>query len=189
MDDNNSENKEKIEQFRRLYAKWGKKRASKSARENFARKGGFFRTKRRKQLLGLLGKSGGRYGKNTESDFCYDVREQVKTALIDLLLFIRTADDKDLHQILNKETLQPIVEALFLSHSIQDFPKPDAERAKIALMFIQKGFEYLQKTTTTLATSSQERMIDDAVSIAKQLTLLLVPESDRASIISSGIGL
>ena len=183
MDDKISEDREKVEEFRRLYQKWGKKRDRKNARENFARKGGFFRTKRRKQLLGLLGKSGGRYGKNTEADFWYDVREQVTTALIDLLLFIRTTEDKDLHQVLKKETLQPIVEALFLSYSIRDIPKPNADKAKIALMFIEKSLEYLRRTTTSLTTSSQERMIADALDISKQLTALLLSDSERIAIL------
>ena len=177
------------EEFRQLYSKSENKRSDFIAGEDFARRGGFFTKKKRKQLLSLLGKSGGRTGKNTKIHFRHEVRETVETALIDLLLFIRTADDNDLHQVLKKDTLEPIVKALFLFYSIRDFPKPDAERAKIALMFIQRSFEYLQKTTTVLTTSSQERMIDDAVSTAKQLTLLLVPESDRSEVISSGRGI
>ena len=188
MDNNRFELTRLQEEFRQSYTKTENKRSDFIAREDFARRGGFFGKKRRKQLLGLMGQSGGRVGKNTKTHFRQEVRETVETALIDLLLFIRTAEDKDLHQVLNKETLEPIVKALFLSYSIRDFPEPNADRAKIALMFIEKSFEYLRKTST-LITSSQERMVEDAVSVGKQLTLLLVPESDRSAVLSSGTGI
>ena len=176
-------------EFRQLYGRTENKRSDFIVGENFARSGGFFRTKKRKQMLGLMGKSGGRTGENTMVHFWQEARELVETALIDLNLFIRTADDKDVYRVVNKETFQPIVEALLFPNSIQEIPKPDPERAKIALVLIIKSLEYLRTSTARFTTSSQERMIKDAVDISKQLTALLLPDNERMTVLMEGQGI
>jgi hypothetical protein len=54
------------------------------------RKGGIFTAKTRGNLLGISTK--GRKSRYKDYDFCYDVRNQVKAALVDLKLFLETAN-------------------------------------------------------------------------------------------------
>jgi len=166
-------NEEKLlqDKFRRLYK-----------HPDFGGRGGFFRTSKRKQLLGLSRKTG---RDRTMADFRYKVREQVKTALIDLQLFIQTAGDKDIDMVLNRETLEPILDVLFY-RSVQESPKQGAEKAKIAQLLVKYGLEYLRKSTTLVITSSQQRMVDDAIDLSKQLAVLLLPENERAELLRSG---
>jgi hypothetical protein len=98
--------------------------------------GGLFTPIARERLLGLEGQTGrGR----TKSDFWYHVRTSVENGLIDLDLFIETADDKDVNMVLNRVTLDPFVKSLL---SIWN-TKPDKMKAEIAQLFILAGFEYL----------------------------------------------
>jgi hypothetical protein len=176
-------------EFRQLYSRAENKRSDFVAPKGFARKGGFFQTKKREQLLGLRGKSGGRVGDNTMTHFWREVREQVETALIDFLLFIRTAEDKDVNLVIKRETLEPIIRGILEPDQIVPRPKPNPVRAKIALMLIINGLQYLRDTTSSFTTSSQVRMIQDAVDISKQLTALLVPENERAEILTEVVGI
>ena len=146
------------------------------------RKGGFFTEIARNRLLGVERKSG---RDRKDANFWYDVRTTSKTALIDLQLLLETAEDRNIHRVLNREALKPILYALFYS-SLQEPPKQGAEKAKIAQLLIEYGLEYLRKSTTTLITSSQERMIDDAIDVSKQLTALLLPDSERVAVLREG---
>ena len=167
-------NEEKLlqDKFRRLYK-----------HPDFGGRGGFFRTSKRKQLLGLSRKTG---RDRTMADFRYKVREQVKTALIDLQLFIQTADEKDVEMVLNRESLELVIRALLFHYSLQEPPKQGTEKAKIAQLLIEVGFEYLRKSTIQVTTSSQQRMVDDAIDLSKQLAVLLLPESERVAVLRSG---
>jgi len=172
MIDEYSEEKLLQDEFRRLYK-----------HSDFGGRGGFFRTSKRKQLLGLKGKTG---RDRTKADFRYKVRETVKTALIDLQLFIQTAGDKDVDMVLNREALEPVIRALLFPTSVQEPPKQGYEQAKIAQLLVEVGFEYLRKSTVMVSTSSQERKIDNCIRLSKQLTLLLLPENERAELLRSG---
>lgn len=128
--------------------------------------GGIFVKGTRKRLLGL---SPGRPGWDESSaDFRYDVRRYVKQALIDLELFIEVADENDVNNVLNIESLKPIVEVLFW-HPIVDRDGPNLERAKIAQQFIQSGFDYLTMKPLEIST-----IYRDIVVKAIELSHLLV---------------
>jgi hypothetical protein len=172
MNDEYDELKLLQDKFRRLYK-----------HTDFGMRGGIFRTSKRKQLLGLKGRTG---RDRTKADFRYKNRLQVKTALIDLQLFIQTSDDKDVDNVLNRDTLEPVIRTLLFPYSIQEPPKQGAEKAKTAQLLIEVGFEYLRKSTVMVSTSSQERKIDNCIGLSKQLTLLLLPENERAELLRSG---
>lgn len=127
--------------------------------------GGVFTSITRNRLLGISGRTGrGR----TKSDFWYDVRTSVKNALIDLELFIETADDGEINKVLNHETLRPVVFAL-LSTMIDR--KPDKSRAEIAQLFIEIGFHYLTGMSGREIPlgSLRQRVTTDAVELSHLL--------------------
>lgn len=125
-------------------------------------RGGIFTKKTRGRLLGILRQTGrGR----TEHDFWYDVRNYVKTGLIDLELFIEMADKKHVNQVVTKETLTPVVRAL-LFHQILDEAEPDVRRAEIAQLLIHEGFRYLRGGAVTL---SHKRAIEEALDLTNYL--------------------
>jgi hypothetical protein len=136
---------------------------------NYARSGGVFRPKKRKQLLGIYGKAG---RDRTNYNFWYDVREMVKTALIDLQLFMETANQKDVDAVINQESLNGFVNTLF-DHSAQGF-----ERAIVAQMFVECGLQYL-RSKSKFITKNQNQILDDSIETSKQLTLFLIPENQR----------
>ena len=103
------------------------------------RPGGIFDWKTRHRLLGFTRKVG-RDKKN--ANFWYDVRETVKTALIDLQLFIETAEDENVAKVLTKETMEAIVQALFTAQN-RNNPRLIAHKVKIARFFAESGLEYL----------------------------------------------
>ena len=188
MDNNDFEETRLQEKFRQYYAQADNKRSDYMGRADFGRRGGFFRKKRRKQLLGLLGKFGGRTGENTMAYFWNDVTVAVETALIDLLLFIRTGEDI-IHEVINKKTFQPIIEALFFPFDLQDVPKPDSEKAKIALMMVENGLKYL-KATSELITHDQIQTFKNTIQASRQLTALQtlqLPKNERDELFRSDI--
>jgi hypothetical protein len=125
---------------------------------------GIFKTTKRQQLIGrkrIYERKEGedeRYIKNT---FWYRTRNQVRTSLIDLELFIETAGKDNVNQVVTAENLEPIVNALLL-HPILDEEKPDRRRAEIARLFISKGFKYLRSKGGTHL-GFYERIVDDAL--------------------------
>jgi hypothetical protein len=147
------------------------------------RYGGLFTEPMRNGLLDVERKAG-RDRKNI--NFWYDVRKTIKTGLIDLHLFLEVADDKNIKMTLNREKVMPVVRALFFPYSIQESPKQSAERAKIAQLLVEVGFEYLRKSTFLFIDSTQERKIDDAINVSKRLTALLLPENERVAFLRSG---
>ena len=75
--------------------------------------------------------------------FCYSLcffhglREHVKTALIDLYLFLEMAGINNVNMVMKPESLEPIViELLWRKETLA---KPDVNRAEIAKLFIM-GF-------------------------------------------------
>jgi hypothetical protein len=148
--------------------------------ENYARAGGIFSKKKRKQLLGFLEKSGGT-GK-TKSNFWYDTRETVKTALVDLELFLETADNKNVNQVLNVDSLTSVIDALFDTYG----QEKDPTRVMVAFMLIERSFWYLRAISQKYLMPTQERQIEDAINLAKQLALLVLPEEKRSSFLNSG---
>lgn len=149
--------------------------------ENYARAGGIFSKKKRKQLLDVIWKSGGKAGhgksgleRRTLSNFWYDARESVKTALIDLQLFLETANDKDVDAVITPEALSGVLSFLL------DRSRGSGERAKVAQLLAEQSLEYLRHKSKYV-TKSQGQILDDAIEASKQLTLLLLPEKERDS--------
>jgi hypothetical protein len=143
---------------------------------DYARQGGFLKTKKRKQLLGIFGQAG---RDRKKYDFWHDVRQTVKTALIDLELFIETADDNDVNTAVNKETLGEVILALLYN------AKADSARARIAQLCAEHGLRYLRDISKYI-TQSQKRTIEDAIGLSKQLTILLLPDKERDDFFYSG---
>ena len=143
----------------------------------YARRGGIFTAVRRKQILGILRKTG---KDRREDDFWYDVRETVKSALIDLKLFSDMVDDKNITQVLNFDSLEPVVEAFL------DRLRKDPNRAIVASMLIERSFQYLSAINGSIIMPSQERQIEEAINLSKQLTVLVLPEDKRKSFVWSG---
>jgi hypothetical protein len=147
---------------------------------------GIFVKKKRKQLLGIVAKSGGKAGhgkggfdRKTLSNFWYDVRESVKTALIDLQLFLETANDKDVDAVITREALSGVLSVL-LSPS-----RGNGERAKVAQLLAEQSLEYLRHKSKYV-TKSQSQIFEDAIEASKQLTLLLLPEKERGNFFWTG---
>lgn len=127
MKTDKGEEQRTIDKFRLLYAH---------------RQGGIFWGKTRERIMTKRGLSGRSRAINT---FWYRQRENVKTALIDLQLFIEMAGKDQVNQVVTRETLKPVVEAL-LSKPIEDRAKAELTRAEIAQLFIETGFNYLRAT-------------------------------------------
>ena len=145
--------------------------------ENYIRSGGIFGFKKRKQLLGVIEKSEGTCikeedEKTTFYNFWYKIRKTVKTTLIDLQLFIETANKKDVNLVLDKDTVQNFLTTL-LYH-----PKEDAMNVKIAQMLAEQGLSYLRYKSQYI-TQAQINSIDETILMTKQLTIMELPENER----------
>lgn len=147
---------------------------------------GIFVKQKRKQLLGIVPKSGGKAGhgkggleRKTLSNFWYDVRESMRLALIDTELFLETADEKDIDAVMTSEAIGKVVSALLGAS------RSDGERAKVAQMLAESGLNYLGRESKGL-TRSQSQIFDDAIEASKQLTKLLLPEKERDSFLWVG---
>jgi hypothetical protein len=136
---------------------------------------GIFTTKTRKRLSGTLGLSG---RDRTKKDFWFDRRKEVKAALVDLQLFIEAADEDQANQVINRDALEPIVSALFQEPAALGLVDPSQklehpqlylERAKIAQLFIQRGFEYLGNMNLSVMTLSHKRTFDEALDLGEFL--------------------
>ena len=135
-------------------------------RRLITRRGGIFTSKARKRLLGL---SPGRPGwSESSADFRHDMREYVKQALIDLELFIETADEKDINRVINVETIEPVINSYFTL----DFG-PHAERsifkAELARKMVYDGFYYLRVTQYGNVPDYESKIIDEALDVSKNL--------------------
>src|SRR3990170_9109274 len=122
--------KELQEKYRKLYGK------------DFSGSGIFVK-KKRKQLLGLIAKSGG--DNKTLSNFWYDVRENVKCGLIDLQLFIETSGMENTYRVLEYQRVEPIFKELLLSEWVSEYVDYTSDKAKIAHMLVETGLKCLRQ--------------------------------------------
>jgi len=120
---------------------------------------GLFTNKVRKQLLTQPHSRG-----HSKSMFWYRIRNQVRSALVDLEMFTALANRHNVDQVMTTETVGPIVKTL-LYHT---FPDPDRSRALIAELFIAEGFAYLRRNCD-VGTSANEQAIDIALNVANYL--------------------
>jgi hypothetical protein len=138
--------------------------------------GGIFTFRKRGQLLGMEGLPGrkktGKNEKTAENEFWYNTRRYVKNALIDLRLFVEVAGRKNVNQVITRDSLKPIVEAL-LWYPIVDHAEPNVNLAEIAQLLIEEGFGYLcgmfQFDSEHSISSSMRRTIADAIDGSKHL--------------------
>jgi hypothetical protein len=171
MDDVSEDLKYLQKKYRRLY----------KTSDYYAR-GGLFNRKKRQQLLGLYGKSG---RDRKKYDFWQDIRDYVRSGLIDFQLFNDASDDKDVDMVLNRESLKPVLHALLFPESLQEPPKKGTEKVKIAQLLVEIGLDYLGRMTNPLIPSMTTR-VENAIDLSKELALMLLPENERESIIWSG---
>jgi hypothetical protein len=127
--------------------------------------GGIFTQKTRDKILTNEGISGRGIAKN---QFWYRQRENVKTALIDLQLFVELSHKNDIDQVATKDSLEPIIGSLLLGVAVFNEP-PDQNRAEIADMLIRQGFSYLQQKAGENITISHQRTIDEALDLSNYL--------------------
>lgn len=126
--------------------------------------GGIFNRKvTRERLLGIRSLSG---RDRTKNDFWYDVRNRVRTALKDLEFFIDAADAEQRDQVLTRESVEPLFNALFYFHPKFPEKEPNATKAEIAYTLIQEGFRYLEGMTKDKITLSNERTIKEALDVS-----------------------
>ena len=129
------------------------------------KQGGIFTQTTRDKILTRKGISGKGMPKN---QFWYRQRENVKTALIDLQLFVEASEKSDVDQIVTKESLEPIIGAFLLGEAVISDP-PDKNRAETADMLIRLGFSYLEQKIGQSLTLSHERTMKEALDLSKYL--------------------
>jgi len=137
-----------IDKFRRLYE---------------GTQGGIFRSKTRERILTGEGIS---LGDTYRNQFWYRHRENVKTALIDLQLFVELAGRSNVNQVVTWESLTPIVSALLKGFAVGG--ERDMNRAEMAQMFVQRGLEYLREMNPDMSLV-EIRTIDEATDLSKRL--------------------
>jgi hypothetical protein len=150
MDIKDDFRKQLIDKFSRLYR---------------GTQGGIFTKKTREKILTGKRISGRGIAKN---QFWYRQRENVKTALIDLQLFVELTDKKDIDQVVTKESLEPIIGSLLLGVAVFNIP-PDRNRAEIADMLIRLGFDYLEMKAGDHVNLSNRRTMREAVDLSAYL--------------------
>jgi hypothetical protein len=123
--------------------------------------GGIFTPNTRKRLTGFIPISG---RNRTKNQFWYDVRERVKRALIDLQLFLLNASKDNREQVINEETIRPILDALVNPTQDEDL---NPIKAEIAYMMVFTGFNYLKDIVyEDMMSLSHERTIEEAIDLA-----------------------
>jgi hypothetical protein len=84
------------------------------------------------------------------------------------------AEEKNINQVIKKETMEPIVNALFsfrLSNSTKMLERvnPDPIMAEVAQLFVETGFNYLKSFQREEITLSHQRTIEEAIDLANYL--------------------
>lgn len=125
--------------------------------------GGIFQKKTRGRILTKEGLTESSPAKNV---FWYRHRENVKTALIDLQLFLEEAGENHVKQVMTEESLFPLMESLF---STPFLAHPELRKAKIARLFIQAGFKYFEKIYYGNITMSHANTMAEANNLADYL--------------------
>lgn len=137
---------------------------------------GIFTSKTRKKLLGISKQQKEWKSKN---DFWHDRRNSVERALIDLHLFLETADRNNINQVITAEVLRPVVVSLLHKGDDRVYGEmPDVNTAEIAHLFIQQGFRCLSEQNKYI-TKSHARTIEEALDLSTFLVETFKPENER----------
>ena len=156
-------------------------------RPNFSGSGIFVK-KKRKQLLGLIAKSGGKTGSNEDRDrktlanFWYDVRESVKCGLVDLQLFIESSGEDNVYRVIDNQRLEPIFKELLLSEWVSDYFDYTSDQAKIAHMLVETGLKCLRSLSRPYLRRRAEEEIEDAIELSQQLMFNLLSDKEKQSL-------
>ena len=138
--------------------------------------GGIFRQKTREKMVTKKGIS----KKGLRKDqFWYKQRENVKTTLLDLHLFIKEAGERSVNMVVTAKALRPVVVTLLHKGDVRVHGKmPDVNIAEIAHLFIQEGFRCLAEDNKYV-TKSHARTIEEALDLSTFLVETFKPESER----------
>ena len=142
---------------------------------------GIFVKKKRKQLLGLIAKSGG--DRKTLANFWYDVRESVKCGLVDLHLFIETSGMENTYRVLDSQRLEPIFKELLLSEWVSEYLDYTSNKAQIAHMLVETGLKCLRQLSEPYLRRKAEEEIDDAIELSQQLMFNLLTDKEKHSLV------
>ncbi len=130
--------------------------------------GGIFRQSTREKMAAKEDIWRAREAKST---FWYRQRENVKTTLLDLKLFVEVAGKKNVNLVITRESLRPIIEAL-LWRPIVSHAEPDVNLAEISQLLIEVGFNYLhgmfQDAERDIPLSSK-RTLEEAIDLSTHL--------------------
>ena len=127
--------------------------------------GGIFTRKTRERLLGIRVPTG---RDRTKNDFWYDVRNRVKNSLVDLQIFVETAGNDQINQVITRESLEPLF-LMLLREVVFSGSQPDPVRAEIADLLILQSFRHLKDSAKGNITLSHERTISEAVDLSDYL--------------------
>lgn len=140
-------------------------------------KGGIFTNIMRSHLRGS---SVGVGRDKTLISFRYKVRSYIKSAFYDLALFVTSSSQEDISRVITVESIDPFFEGL-LWFPVADNNKSDPERAMVANLMIQRGFEYLSKIRPDLLPPKSDETITDALKLSNYLTERFKLEPDQMS--------
>ena len=159
---NQHEREKAIDYFRKQYARIPQR--------------GTFTQRKREKIMGTKGISGRDVRK---ADFWQDVRDHIRAALIDIQLFLTFASDNDISRVMTLENLYPIIHGLVFTRNMAKIEQ-DLRKAKIAYVFIDKGFHYLAYASFQASlTLSHKRTINEALDLANYLVQSFKPEKER----------
>lgn len=127
--------------------------------------GGIFTKIGRERLLGIARKYGGNESR-TLSVFWSRTTTYVENALVDLDLFIQTAEKEKVDKVISADSLRPIIQDLFWAGEFRD-----KNRAEIAQLFIQMGFQYLESSLLHSLSQVHLRSISEAVDLSRILSM------------------
>ncbi len=124
-------------------------------------RGGIFTPKTRKKIIAQAGTT--RVGRS-KNDFWFDRREDVKMGLLDLQLFLESANEGQIKRVINYDTIEPLIK-LLLRQPIRDVQanKQDLVKTRIAGLFVELGLEYIRGMMGDKVTLSHTRTIDEAI--------------------------
>ena len=109
------------------------------------------------------------------NDFWFDQRNNVRTALKDLEIFLMVASPSNVDQVFSFENVKPVIDCLLWNRG----PQPDATVALIAQYLIESGFTSLMRHKQDLVTEIHEQTINHSLDISRLLAAHFESEDKR----------
>jgi len=129
--------------------------------------GGIFHKKTRKRLLGIARPYGGDASRSI-SNFWNRTATYVENALVDLALFIETAETEKVNKVITPESLNPFFNALLQAKLYAE--DVDLNRAEIAQQLVENGFDFLMNSSLLSLSKIHRRSIEEAIDLSRYLT-------------------